>query len=83
MASERLISCEVAQASRLATVAGSNRTGIVPEYFMPVGRPLDVLCTVFVCFAIIIRVHEKKGEGKLRSSAPTLTPGKESTHAKG
>jgi hypothetical protein len=65
MASERLTSCEVAQASSLATVAGSNRAGIVSPYFMPVGRPLDFLCTVFVCFAIIIRVHEKQAEGKL------------------
>jgi hypothetical protein len=72
MASERLTSCEVAQASSLATVAGSNRAGIVSPYFMPVGRPLDFLCTVFVCFAIIIRVVCT--ENRIRVDAVTESP---------
>ena len=69
MASERDISCEAAHASRFATAAGSSRTGMVSLYFIPAGRPLDFLCTVFDCFAIIICVREKQAEGKMQSSA--------------
>ena len=65
MASERETSWDAAQASRLATMAGSSRAGIVSLYLVPAGRPLDFLCTVFDCFDIIIRVHEKQAEGKL------------------
>jgi hypothetical protein len=74
MASERETSWEAAQASRLATVAGSSRAGIVSLYFVPGGRPNLFLCTVFCCFAISICVHERQAEGKLAASAPALTP---------
>jgi hypothetical protein len=71
MASERDMSLAAAHASRLASVAGSSRAGIVSLYFLPAGRPRDFLCTVFDCFAMIICVHEKQAEGK-RQLPPRL-----------
>jgi hypothetical protein len=64
IASERLQSRAFAQASRPASVDGSSRAGIVSLYLMPAGRPRDFLCTVFDCFAMIIRVQEKQARGK-------------------
>jgi hypothetical protein len=64
MASERETSCATAHASSAATVIGSNRAGMVSPNFTPAGRPLDFLCTVFDCVAMIIRVHEKRAGGK-------------------
>jgi hypothetical protein len=34
------------------------------------------LCTVFDCFAMIIRVHENQAEGEAGTSAPALTRAK-------
>ena len=78
MASERDTSLASAHASRLASVAGSSRAGIVSLYFVPAGRPRDFLCTVFVCLAMIIRVHEKQAEVKGQ-----LHPGFNLNHRKG
>jgi hypothetical protein len=64
MASERETSFAAAHASSAATVWGSNRAGIVSLNFVPDGRPLDFLCTVFDCLAMNKRVHEKQAEGK-------------------
>src|ERR1035437_7678933 len=74
IASERETSLTSAQASRAATVAGSRRAGIVSLYFVPAGRPLDFLCTVFDCLAMIICVHEKSAGGKRSTSSPGSNP---------
>jgi hypothetical protein len=62
-ASERETSCDFAHASILVTAAGSNRMGIVSLYFTPAGRPLDFLCTVFDCFAILFVYTKSEPRG--------------------
>jgi hypothetical protein len=46
MASERDMSLAAAHASRLVSVAGSSRAGIVSLYFLPAGRPGTAIAMV-------------------------------------
>ena len=71
MASERETPCFLAHASSDFIDSISNRAGMVPAYFTPVGLPLDFLNTVLSCFGMIIRIHEKQAEGK-RELPPRL-----------
>jgi hypothetical protein len=65
MASERETPCFLAHASSDFIDSISNRAGMVPAYFTPVGLPLDFLNTVLSCFGMIIRIHEKRAGWKL------------------
>ena len=52
--------CLPAHASISSLSAGESRIGIVSPKLRPAGRPL-FLCTLFSCFAMIIRVRKNAG----------------------